>query len=515
MRRDMMSAHRGRREGARAAAGAVAQPGGGAGLGAPIRRRSLLGGFMGAAAALTGGSILAACGPTTAAQPQTLAQPTVLTMLPTSPFAAFPIAVQQQILDQASASFRAKNGNLQIRLVEPGFQGPAQTSMIAGNGPDVMADWIMTGYTSVDLLLDLAPLIQRDNVSLANFLPGQLEYYNQAAKSSPTNPNGLFGLPAYINTIVYAVNLSVLNQAGISAPTPGSTWQDWTQMWQGTVRNASGTTPRRYGGWVDWRGYDHTYNMPSPWVFHGFGGGYVDASNSAQSALASTASISCGEWAYDLIWSGVCNGSPNFAGGLVTSFVQQSGDMITPARTFKGFEWDFFGPPVWPVRKTSYAGTDFVGIWAGTKHPNEAWALLQWLTVGSEWQRTLMKSGLISPNQPSLWEEWKTLVTGAIPLLASKNLQVMVDQVQAQTPYGGNLFKNASNEDKAALAAMAPPLRQNKAAVAQTYRQLATQIAGIESTAATSLPALEAARQQAAKEFPVRGRAVASVPPGL
>jgi|GEM_PF-5041252 len=477
-------------------------------------RRGLFTNACGAAGAIAGTALFAACG-TTAAHPAPRSASPVITMLPTSLYTGFPIKQQQALLDQTSAAFRQQHGGLEIRLLEPGYQTSAQASMIAGDGPDLVTDYVMTGYTAADLLLDLSPLVKRDDVNLGNFVPAQLEYYYQSAQLSPTNPQGLYGLPADINTVAYVVNLTVLDDIGQSYPLPDWTWKEWTNMWQAATTKSNGSKPGRSGGWIDWRGYDQSGNMLTPWVFHGWGGGYVDPTDSSRSFLDNAQSIACGEWAYDLILNGVCNGSPNFASGLVASFIVASGRMIAPARTFTGFKWDFFAPPIWPVRKTSHTAADFVGIWAGTKEPSRAWELVKWLTLEPDWQRMLMKVGLISPNQPSMWEEWKAAVAAAAPPLATKNLQVIVDQVQGQEPYVGNLFKNASNRDKMVLLDMATRLQQRNLTVSLGFREAAQQIGAIEAEAASQLPAQRSQRQRLQQQFPSQGPPIASVHPGM
>jgi ABC-type glycerol-3-phosphate transport system substrate-binding protein len=487
----------------------------GAGGGSAVPRRTALTWALRGAAGVLAVASGAACASPKAAQPPPAPTPVVLTLLPTAAFTNFPLQLQQRIFDEFSDDFRRQHGGLQVRLLEPGFQGAAQASLLAGNGPDVVSDWIMTGYTALDLLLDLRPLVQQDNVRLDAFLPGQLDFFRASAEVSPTNPNGLYGLPAYINTVVYVVNQGVLDQLGQSYPEPDWDWRQWTRLWEAATQPPGKAGPARSGGWIDWRGYDHTYNMPSPWVLAGWGGEYVDAADPGRCALRSAESIACGEWVYGLVWSGVCNGSSDFAGGRVVCFVHQSGDMVTAARSFGGLKWDFYAPPLWPARKTTYVSTDFSGIWAGTRQPELAWRLLHWLTVGPDWQRVLMKVALISPNQPALWEEWKANVLAVAPPLASKNVQVFLDQVRGGTAYAGRLFRSASNSDKAALGVLAGQLRARQTSVAEGFRTVSDQIDAIEATAAATLPALRQRQQKVQRDFPTQGRDVATVPTGI
>jgi hypothetical protein len=480
---------------------------------AALPRRRLLQAATGAAGVAVAAGLrpglpaLAAAAPTRAA-----AAPAVVTMhIDTAKIGP---AFWSLILDAMQPLLRANPG-LEVRLFPPVWEGAAQASMLAGNGPDIFGDFILTGYTAADLALDLTRYVKEDNVNLGQFMQGQLEYIRQAGLQSPTNPNGLYALPQLTNPTASVVNLGVLDQLGLKYPEPDWTYADWAKLWEACTVKAQGSKPQRWGGMIDWRGYDHTYNMISPWVLWGWGGEYVDPTDSARCYLDQPGSIACGEWALDLIWNGVATSpditsAASFSGQQLVTYLQDSDALPGAATGYTGLKWDFFALPVWPVRPATYTSANFDGIWAGTPHPDAAWTVLKWVVTSSAWQRLQMRTLMYAPSRLDLYADWIEVVRQVAPPLRDKNLNVYLQQAQANTQYVGDLFLYSSNEAKAVIGKLSADLLARRTTVAEGFTAAARQIDALEAagrTAAQVAKRFESAFRQA------MGAAAASVAP--
>jgi multiple sugar transport system substrate-binding protein len=70
--------------------------------------------------------------------------------------------------------------------------------------------------------------------------------------------------------------------------------------------------------------------------------------------------------------------------------------------------------PTGPARQVTLATTDGFGIYAGTKHPDAAWQLLQYL-ISKDFGRAMAKASLLQPARASLVEEWAEFVRQEFP----------------------------------------------------------------------------------------------------
>ena len=312
--------------------------------------------------------------------------------------------------------------------------------MLAGQGPDVFSDWVMPPFVENDMMLDLMLFIKRDNIDLSGFMQGEMSFFQEAARFSPSNPNGLYGLPAYLHTECYAVNLGILDELGLKYPESDWGIEEWTRLWEAATVKPTNGKKQRFGADYDFGGYDGSGNFLEPYWLYGFGGEYVDPTDPTKCYLSSPGSKAMANWIYPLIWEGVLGfpedwGTSNFAQGLVVCTHNSTctcGSQVQNATDWRGLKWDYFQDPVWPVRRATFAADDFYGIWSGTKYPELAWEFLKWLTVGPDWQRLVMQTALAGPNQAKLWPEWAEIVRQVAPPLRDKNLEAFVQPVLNQ-----------------------------------------------------------------------------------
>jgi ABC-type glycerol-3-phosphate transport system substrate-binding protein len=478
----------------------------------PTRR-----GVLAAAGAALASGVLAGCGAQAALAPRPAARaPVVLSLLPPLCWPGGVGPTLWGVLYAAMEPFRRAHPGVEVRLFgNQGYQGATQAAMLAGQGPDVFADWILPPFVEHGLALDLTPLLRRDGLDLGVFAPGQLAPLREVSGFGPAGPGALCALPAFLRTEAYAVNLSVLEDLRLPRPEPGWTVGEWTRLWERAAVPPSRGRRARYGTDLDNGGYQYGYDGVTPYRLWGYGGEYVDPSDPTRCYLASPGSIAAGTLRYQLLWDGVA-GWGDFARGEVvcTHATCTCGSQAAEAATWRGFDWDYFPDPVWPVRRASYAGSDFLAIWSGTRHPEAAWELLKWLAFSSAWQRVVMRTSLSGPNQPRLWDEWAAVIRAFAPPLARKNLDAFVVPVQEGAPYAGRAFRYADAEVKAVLAEYGALLATRRVGVAEAFRAMAAAIDGIQARAArAAAPAASVASFLASVARADRDPAAAVFPP--
>ena len=74
--------------------------------------------------------------------------------------------------------------------------------------------------------------------------------------------------------------------------------------------------------------------------------------------------------------------------------------------------------PAGPARRVTLATTDGFGIYAGTRHPEEAWELVKFL-IGKEYGRAMARANFLQPARLSLVDEWVGFVREEFPAAAA------------------------------------------------------------------------------------------------
>lgn len=464
-------------------------------------RRALVRGAAAALGAAATGSSLAALGPAVgagAAAPRAAAaNSTVISVhlhLAGPTFGWPPTPAVAALIREALAPLVAQHPGLVIKFFPQsdnwqGWQASTQGSMLAGVGPDIFADWELTGYPAAGLCLDLQPYVERDNVDLGVYQSGQIRYIRQAGLLSPTKPIQLMALPQYPYPEAMAVNLGILDDLGLKYPEPNWTYKDWQRLWEASVQRPHGNNPGRMGTdmsyYADfWDGYDFSYNLPGAWVLYGWGGEYVDPNDQTRSWLDNPNSIAAAEWCFDLIYNKVVASDQtqqmDFAKGQLTTYMLPAAYLPIAATQYRGLKWDLFPLPIWPKVAATYTSTDSLGIWSGTKYPDAAWEVLKWISYGKTWQRMQARITLQAPSRRDMTEEWIQIVRQVAPPLRDKNLEVWVQQAEANHEYMGYLFRYGESDVQNALSTLSSQLFSRKVTVAEGFTQAARRIDAIE-----------------------------------
>jgi multiple sugar transport system substrate-binding protein len=281
------------------------------------------------------------------------------------------------------------------------YQDQLKTEVAAGTAPDVF--WIpgtdVADFATRGLILNAADLAAASSdFKVSDFYAGPMYHltYNPKTKASGADSGALWGIPRDVSTFALYLNLDLINEAG--APDPRELakqgkW-DWAAFLDVAQKTrALGTDIYGYGASAWWGPYGVWLNAS--------GGGFYNADRTA-CALNTPESLKGLEFQrslyqqYDVATPYGEDPEPVFRAGNVAMF--QNGRWATPGvRTVK-FNWDVVDLPNGP------GGTPgnwlFWGAYvinANTKHPQEAWALVQALTTA----KTQGQIAALGANIPS------------------------------------------------------------------------------------------------------------------
>jgi len=277
--------------------------------------------------------------------------------------------------------FEQSHPNLKVRLQnESGRSQDAMTklqTMLSGQaGPDVMSihGAFFIPMASKGTLMDLGPKAAQ-SANLGDFSANILALCKYQGK--------LYSLPRYTSVYGLFYNKTLFDEANVSYPgTQGEwTWDEYLKTAKALTKDTHGDgKPDQWGCVIDFWG-----SRMYPWLWQN-GASLMNADRS-QCVLDSAAAIEAVQFVYDLRYKHkVAAASDNAEqNAALTAFTQGKIGMymtgpwdIQLLRQTKGLQWD-----VAPLPKQQQAatllGTENYAIWSGTKHPDEAWELFNYL----------------------------------------------------------------------------------------------------------------------------------------
>lgn len=472
---------------------------------------------LGAAAAVTAGASLTACGPAKA--PAAVA-PTARGRVTTVRFQLYVVGIPldptatrliQRFVDEA---FNARHRGIRAVWEPSGNMAAVSAAILAGAPAPVSLASCCGDWPIIQPFLEpLTASLKRDNINPAIWPPKLLAELQQGGQ--------LYGVPVDAAAQAYIYRQDILDELGLSYPDPAWTYLDAQRLWTACTANKGGQ--QRSGGTIP---FGPAGPFPGLALLAGFGGGYLDAGHT-RCLLGAPASIHCGEFAFDLLWSKVCvqgDGTP--VPGLATGqvvFSQGADPSLLWAVQHLGTtaKWDFIPYPRWPVRPATVGQSSWYGLNALAPDRELAWELFKFSAVEAAWSRYYMRLTLAPPAQLGLLEEWEAVVRSVAPILARKSLKYWREPAQAGEAYPGfAYFRYQPAQAAAAVAGTWGQIWNRKLGVAQGFRQIAHQVDALEVAGAAEGPPPTAAQRIAQGKaerarFPSRGPQVATVAPGV
>jgi multiple sugar transport system substrate-binding protein len=281
------------------------------------------------------------------------------------------------------------------------YQDQLKTEVAAGTAPDVF--WIpgtdVADFATRGLILNVADLAAAtDSFKVTDFYDGPMYHmtYNPETNATGADSGALWGIPRDVSTFALYLNMDLINEAG--APDPRELAKEGKWDWAAFLdvaqkTRALGTDIYGYGASAWWGPYGVWLNAS--------GGNFYNADRTA-CALNTPESLAGLDFQrslyqdFDVATPYGEDPEPVFRAGNVAMF--QNGRWATPGVRTVDFNWDVVELPNGP------SGTPgnwlFWGAYvinANTKHPQEAWALVQALTTA----KTQGEIAALGANIPS------------------------------------------------------------------------------------------------------------------
>ena len=289
--------------------------------------------------------------------------------------------------------------NIKVNLVQvpyAEFWSKLTTGMAAGTAPDVFVDLnnFVEQFEANNTLLDLAPYVAKDSVDLTAFAPGIVDTFKKGS--------GLYGLPWAVDTIGVFYNMDLLAKAGITAVPDSLTWapdgsgtflpflQKLTVDKNGVTADKAAFDPNNIVQYAYGMSPDSTQSFAGPFMLSD-GGGYQMALDGPPT-INQAPNIETYQFIQDLMYKyhvsppGSTVVPPNggaesdqFLSGKVA--ILQTGDWyVQPFVTGAKFKLGVGALPTGPKGNIGTINGGCSSIFAGTKHPQEAWEFVKFIS---------------------------------------------------------------------------------------------------------------------------------------
>ena len=315
----------------------------------------------------------------------------------------FPPMVQE-MLDE----FHATHPNIRV-FYTPDPEDVEETMlsrMQAGTAPDVFQGccsffpiWAQKGY-----VLDLRPYVEADldQATIQDWDPAQY-------RALFTRDGTQYALPKYHGALALYFNKDVFDEYGV--PYPDDTWDhdDYLEAMKRLTldRNGDGQTDL-WGSMLDisWERIQVHVNA--------WGGHFADPEDHRRCMMAASEALEAMEWIRARMWDDRVMASfldvqnletrHAFATGRL-AMVEDGSWALKDILARATFRVGLAPLPAGPARRVTLATTDGFGIYAGTKYPDAAWELVQFL-VSEEYGLAMARANFLQPARASLVDEW-------------------------------------------------------------------------------------------------------------
>ena len=316
-------------------------------------------------------------------------------------------SMAQEMLDR----FHATHPNIKV-FYSPDPEHLADSMMAemqAGTAPDVFQGcctffpiWAQEGFT-----LDLRPFVEAD---LSDELISDWD-------------DAQYGLPKYHGALALYYNKDLFDQYGVAYPDGTRDEADYLSAMKQLThdRDGDGDTDL-WGSMID-VSWDRVQVHVNAW-----GGYLVDPDDPSRCAMAEPEAVAAMEWLRARMWDDKVMATFLDVQNVRTrdAFVTQRIAMVEDGSwalkdilANSDFRVGVAPFPAGPAGRVTLATTDGYGIFAGTKHPEEAWELLKFLT-SEEYGRAMAEANFLQPARASLVNEWAALVQAEFPVKAAE-----------------------------------------------------------------------------------------------
>ena len=324
----------------------------------------------------------------------------------------FPPMVQEMLEE-----FHATHPNIRVLYVpDPDdLEDSMLLDMQTGTAPDVFQGcctffpiWAQEGHT-----LDLRPYVEADLDQAI------IEEWDPAQHQSFFTKDGQqYGLPKYHGALALYYNKDLFDEYGVDYP--DETWDhdDYLAAMKQLTHDQDGDgRTDLWGSMID-ISWDRIQVHVNAW-----GGHLVDPDDPTKCGMADPEAMAAMEWIRARMWDDKVmptvldvQNLPTreaFIAGRV-SMVEDGSWALKDILAGADFRVGVAPFPAGPAGRATLATTDGFGIYAGTKHPDEAWELLKFL-IGKDYGRAMARANFLQPARASLVDDWVKFIREEFP----------------------------------------------------------------------------------------------------
>ena len=288
--------------------------------------------------------------------------------------------------------------------------------MQAGTAADVFQGccahfptWAQKGYT-----LDLRPYVKAslDQTTITDWDPAQY-------KALFTRDGQQFGLPKYHGALALYYNKDLFDHYHV--PYPEGSWNhdDYLHAMQLLTRDRNGDGKTDLWGSM----VDVSWDRIQVHV-NGWGGHFVDPAEPTHCLMGEPEALAALEWLRARMWDDKCMATLPDVDRVSTrqAFISEKIAMVEDGSwalkdilSGADFRIGVAPFPSGPMRKVTLATTDGFGIFAGTKYPEAAWKLMEFL-ISKDYGRAMARAEFLQPARASLIEDWISYIQEQYPI---------------------------------------------------------------------------------------------------
>lgn len=312
-------------------------------------------------------------------------------------------------LKAAFANFNKVYPNITIEVQVPNEAcgvsfAACKTLHATGSMPDVFVPGIWTYNALVDtgLLENLTPLMQRDGVSLADYVPVVAESM-QALKDGQ-----VYGLPMGMNIQNFYYNKDMFDKAGIPYPPANGdfTWEDVRAWAKKMTIDDNGNTAEspdfdrkkiKQWGFTPFIGFSPGTPQTTEAILRAYGGSIMTLPDRAKCNLEDEATLKGLQFIYDWMYKDHTMVTPAdeqeqlgflrwVAGQVAMQFLDHSQVPLVKANN-PTLNYGITAAPKGPAGNATLIQTHIWSMYSGSKNKEAAWLLIKWL--GTEGQLML------------------------------------------------------------------------------------------------------------------------------
>jgi multiple sugar transport system substrate-binding protein len=292
--------------------------------------------------------------------------------------------------------FEGEVGTAQVKLETAPwdqFWTRFESQAAAGIAPDLQIGdpFKVAYYADSGIYLNVDPYLERDKVNLKEWLPATIDACRYDQTTKRIGQGAHWGMPAtLVGTILY-YNKGLFDAAGVAYPTDKWTRTDYQSAAMKLTKDSAGKTASEAGfnpddvavyGSSTIGGYStavHLWNN---------GGGLV-SDDQKECWISKPESIEIFQWLQDLVLKDKVNPDPAWFQGQPDTFLTERVAMKIDGSwnvdyyvANLPFKWDIASVPLGTkgLPLISYAGTNTLHIYGGTKTPDQSWDLLKFIS---------------------------------------------------------------------------------------------------------------------------------------